>query len=112
MQRDDELVLQLIEEGMPEKKKEHKTKNVVEETKGGAEIFIPKKRKRKTKFPKDFDPKNPGAEPDPERWLPKYMRSRFKKYARKKGMYLKGAQGDTQVDTDVTGGFKDSKTAH
>ncbi len=45
---------------MPEKKKEKKTKNVVTETKGGAEIFIPKKRNKKVKYPKNFDSKNPG----------------------------------------------------
>lgn len=88
---DDEGMQQLIDDGMPEKKKEKKTKNVVQETKGGAEIYIPKKRKRKIRYPKNFDPKNPGAEPDPERWLPKWQRLRYKKYAKKKGKYLKGA---------------------
>ena len=52
---------------------------------------MPKKKKRKTRYPKGFDPKNPGSEPDPERWLPKWQRSRYKKYAKKKGLYLKGA---------------------
>lgn len=52
---------------------------------------MPKKKKRKTRYPKGFDPKNPGPEPDPERWLPKWQRSRYKKYAKKKGLYLKGA---------------------
>lgn len=78
--------------------------------KGGAEVFIPKKRKhKKIKYPKNFDPKNPSILPDPERWLPKWQRSRFKKMAKKKGMYIKGAQGDALVDTDVTnssGGLK------
>jgi signal recognition particle subunit SRP72 len=78
--------------------------------KGGAEVFIPKKRKnKKIQYPKNFDPKNPGNLPDPERWLPKWQRSRFKKMAKKKGMYIKGAQGDALVDTDVTnssGGLK------
>ena len=32
---------------MPEKLKENKTKNVMQEIKGGAEIFIPKKKKSK-----------------------------------------------------------------
>lgn len=88
---DDDYLNQLIDEGMPEKKKEKKTKNVIQETKGGAEIFIPKKRKRVVRYPKNFDPKNPGPEPDAERWLPKWQRSRYKKYAKKKGLYLKGA---------------------
>ena len=96
---------------MPEKKKEKKTKDVIQQTKGGAEIFLPKKRKTKTRYPKNFDPKNPGPEPDPERWLPKWQRLRYKKYAKKKGLYLKGAQGDAQIDTDVTGGIAMS-TAH
>ena len=90
---------------MPERKKEKKTKNVTEETKGGAEIFIPKKRKAKTKYPKGFDPKNPGPEPDPERWLPKFQRSRFRKFYKKKGLYTKGAQGDAQIDTNVAMGI-------
>lgn len=38
-----------------------------------------KKRKRKPRLPKNFDPENPGPKPDPERWLPKWMRSDFKK---------------------------------
>jgi signal recognition particle subunit SRP72 len=45
----------------------------MQEIKGGAEIFIPKKKKnKKIKYPKGFDPKNPGLGPDPERWLPKW----------------------------------------
>ena len=44
----------------------------MEKTEGGAEVFIPKKRNRKIKYPKGFDPVNPGPEPDPERWLPKW----------------------------------------
>ena len=70
---------------------------------GGAEFFIPKKRKnKKIRYPKDFDPKMPGLPPDPERWLPKWQRAKFKKMAKKKGIYIKGAQGDAQIDTDVT----------
>ena len=42
-----------------------------------------KKRKRKPRYPKGFDPENPGPPPDPERWLPKHERSDFKK--RRKG---------------------------
>ena len=109
---DDELVQKLIEDGMPEKRKEKKTKDVIHQTKDGAEIFMPtRKRKRNIRYPKGFDPKNPGPEPDHERWLPKWQRSRFKKMAKKKGIYLKGAQGDAQIDTDVTQGITQS-TAH
>ena len=38
-----------------------------------------KKRKRKVRYPKGFDPANPGPPPNPERWLPKWQRSDFKK---------------------------------
>ncbi len=77
---------------MPVNRKEKKTfGNVFETTAGGAEIFIPKKRNRKIKYPKGFDPANPGPEPDPERWLPKWQQSTFKRLAKKRGIYLKGA---------------------
>jgi hypothetical protein len=70
---EDDLIQKLVEDGMPEKRKERKTKDVVQQTKGGAEIFMPtRKRKRQIKYPKNFDPKNPGPEPDAERWLPKW----------------------------------------
>ena len=38
-----------------------------------------KKRKRKVRYPKGFDPADPGPLPHPERWLPKWQRSDFKK---------------------------------
>ena len=77
---------------MPESRKIKKTKDVDMQTiEGGGMIYIPKKRKRKTVLPKSFDPENPGPEPDPERWLPKWQRSKYKKYAKRKGIYLKGA---------------------
>ena len=34
--------------------------------------------RRKIRYPKGFDPENPGPPPDPERWLPKRERSEFK----------------------------------
>ena len=109
---EEDEVQRLIEDGMPEKRKEKKTRDIVQETKGGAEIFMPNRKKKKNiKYPKNFDPKNPGPEPDLERWLPKWQRSRFKKLAKKKGIYLKGAQADAQADTDVTQGITQS-TAH
>jgi SRP72 RNA-binding domain len=37
------------------------------------------KRKRKPRYPKNFDPENPGPAPDPERWLPKHERAEFRK---------------------------------
>jgi hypothetical protein len=41
-------------------------------TEGGAEIFMPKKRNKKVKYPKGYDAEKPGPIPDPERWLPKW----------------------------------------
>ncbi len=38
-----------------------------------------KKRKRRQRLPKGFDAANPGPPPDPERWLPKWQRSDFRK---------------------------------
>lgn len=79
----------------------------------GAEIFIPKKRNKKVKYPKGFDHENPGPPPDPERWLPKWQRSKYKKLAKKRGIYIKGAQGDAQIDTDVTNKAQtQTSTAH
>jgi len=91
---EEDCLQKLIDAAMPEKTKERKTNNVTEEFTGGAAIFIPKKRNHKIRYPKAYDPANPGQLPDPERWLPKWQRSRFKKLAKKKGIYLKGAQGD------------------
>ena len=52
-----EVIQKLIEEGMPERRKQKKSKDVVmEHTAGGAEFFIPKKRNKKVKYPKGFDP--------------------------------------------------------
>ena len=54
----------MIEEAMPEHKKVKKTTDVdVQNMAGGAQIYIPMKRKRKPKMPKNFDPENPGPMP-------------------------------------------------
>ena len=112
-ERDVEQVQNIVELGMPEKNKEKKTKNVTEKKEGGAEVFIPmKKRNRKQKLPAGFDPENPGPPVDPERWLPKWQRSKFRKMAKKRGIVLKGAQGDALMDTDVTNFNKETSTAH
>ena len=37
-----------------------------------------KKRKKKIRYPKNFDPKHPGPMPDPERWLPKMQKKKYK----------------------------------
>lgn len=53
----------------------------------------PIKKKRKPRLPKNFDPKNPGPLPDPERWMPLYERSKFKRLKGKKNAG-RGAQGE------------------
>merc|ERR1711948_245120 len=58
-----------------------------------------RKRKRKIRYPKGFDPENPGPMPDPERWLPKRERAEFKKKMRKRDKHmLRGPQGATGSD--------------
>ncbi|XP_062228033.1 uncharacterized protein LOC133926231 [Phragmites australis] len=52
-----------------------------------------KKRKRKPKYPKGFDPANPGPPPDPERWLPKRERSSYRPKRKDKRAQVRGAQG-------------------
>ena len=75
-----------------------------------------KKRKRKPKYPKGFDPKNPNnPKPDPERWLPKSERKEFKKKSRKKQQKMKGPQGVVLAEAQgqEIGGFnKNPSTAH
>ncbi|XP_062207726.1 uncharacterized protein LOC133909349 [Phragmites australis] len=52
-----------------------------------------KKRKRKPRYPKGFDPVNPGPPPDPERWLPKRERSSYRPKRKDKRAQVRGAQG-------------------
>ena len=52
-----------------------------------------KKRKRKIRYPKNFDPKHPGPKPDPERWLPKMQK---KKYRAKNTLAHQGAVEETK----------------
>lgn len=40
---------------------------------------IEKKKKKRIRYPKNFDKANPGPAPNPERWLPKYERKEWKK---------------------------------
>jgi tetratricopeptide (TPR) repeat protein len=50
-----------------------------------------KKKKKKKRLPKNFDPKKPL--PDPERWLPKLQRKKYKNISKNKMAY-QGAQAD------------------
>ncbi|WOL08802.1 signal recognition particle subunit SRP72-like [Canna indica] len=52
-----------------------------------------KKRKRKPRYPKGFDPANPGPPPDPERWLPKRERSSYRPKRKDKRSQIRGSQG-------------------
>ncbi|KAJ0971066.1 hypothetical protein J5N97_019025 [Dioscorea zingiberensis] len=52
-----------------------------------------KKRKRKPRYPKGFDPANPGPPPDPERWLPKRERSTYRPRRKDKRSQVRGSQG-------------------
>mmetsp|Transcript_22936 Transcript_22936/g.39296 ORF Transcript_22936/g.39296 Transcript_22936/m.39296 type:complete len:654 (+) Transcript_22936:53-2014(+) len=65
---------------------------------GGEEHAKKKRKKRKKRLPKNYDPNVP---PDPERWLPKELRSSYKKGKGKKGAVGKGPQGalPSQVST-------------
>ncbi|CAN0929276.1 Signal recognition particle subunit SRP72 [Linum grandiflorum] len=58
-----------------------------------------KKRKRKPRYPKGFDPANPGPPPDPERWLPKRERSSYRpKRKDKRAAQVRGSQGAVSRD--------------
>lgn len=61
-----------------------------------------KKRVRKIKWPKAFDPwKHNQNAPDHERWLPKLERKQFARLAKKAG-YQKGTQGNANVSETQT----------
>ncbi|XP_012231168.1 signal recognition particle subunit SRP72 [Linepithema humile] len=59
-----------------------------------------KKRKRKGKLPKNYDP---NATPDPERWLPRHERSGFRKKRdrRNRDTTMKGTQGAATGASDL-----------
>ncbi|TKY59853.1 Signal recognition particle subunit SRP72 [Spatholobus suberectus] len=63
-----------------------------------------KKRKRKPRYPKGFDPANPGPPPDPERWLPKRERSTYRpKRKDKRAAQVRGSQGAVVREKHDTG---------
>lgn len=68
------------------------------------EVKKKKKKKRKIRYPKGFDPENPGPPPDPERWLPKHERSDYKKKMKKRDKHLlRGPQGPCLWMTMLSG---------
>lgn len=63
-----------------------------------------KKRKRKPRYPKGFDPANPGPPPDPERWLPRRERSSYRpKRKDKRAAQVRGSQGAVVREKHETG---------
>nr|GEY59304.1 signal recognition particle subunit SRP72 [Tanacetum cinerariifolium] len=69
-----------------------------------------KKRKRKPKYPKGFDPANPGPPPDPERWLPRRERSSFRpKRKDKRAAQIRGSQGAVAKEAAINGNAKSSQ---
>lgn len=87
-------------------------------TAGVSEAYEPKnkekakkKRKRKPKYPKGFDPENPGPPPDPERWLPKRERSSYKpKRKDKRAVQVRGSQGSVVKEANSTVSSKANQT--
>ncbi|XP_045534188.1 signal recognition particle subunit SRP72 [Papilio machaon] len=65
----------------------------------GSELGVTKKqkRKRKTKLPPNADLSKP---PDPERWLPKYERTAYRKRRGVRRDVIKGSQGMTTAAVD------------
>jgi len=59
-------------------------------------------KKKVIRYPKNFDPKKPGPLPDPERWLPKMQRKKFKNIAKNKMAY-QGAVSDNATTSSQFG---------
>lgn len=58
----------------------------------------PKKKKKKNKLPKNYDPSIPA---DPERWLPRYERSNYRKKKDRRSKEVgKGTQGAASLGSD------------
>lgn len=72
-----------------------------------------KKRKRKPKYPKGFDPANPGPAPDPERWLPKRERSSYRpKRKDKRAAQIRGSQGAVAKEAANSGNTKSNQPSN
>ncbi|KAK6776265.1 hypothetical protein RDI58_027266 [Solanum bulbocastanum] len=72
-----------------------------------------KKRKRKPKYPKGFDPANPGTPPDPERWLPKRERSSYRpKRKDKRAAQVRGSQGAVAKEAASSSDTKSNQPAN
>lgn len=64
-------------------------------------------KKRRKRYPKNFDPENPGPAPNPERWLPKHER---KDYRKKKNLKAGRTQGATNVGKESMNTYTVSNT--
>lgn len=77
---------------------------------------LKKKRKRKPRYPKSFDPANPGPPPDPERWIPKKERSTYRpKRKDKRAAQVRGSQGAIMRDKPLdhsANGPSNSRSSH
>lgn len=72
-----------------------------------------KKRKRKPKYPKGFDPANPGPPPDPERWLPRRERSSYRpKRKDKRAAQIRGSQGSVAKEVTSNANTKSSHASN
>ncbi|CAK69111.1 unnamed protein product (macronuclear) [Paramecium tetraurelia] len=60
---------------------------------------IQKKKKKRIRYPKNFDKTNPGPLPNPERWLPKYDRKEWKKKKQIHSRTQGGNAGNETVNT-------------
>lgn len=67
-----------------------------------------KKKKKTGRLPRNY---NPNVLPDPERWLPKYERSSYKRRVKGKKEVIRGTQGSASVDPEQTFSSTKSKTA-
>jgi hypothetical protein len=68
-----------------------------------------KKAKKKQRLPKNYDPDGPP--PDPERWLPKTLRSSYKKKKKNREMHFRGAQGADAAAADAAGARNAERSA-
>lgn len=85
--------------GLPKKRGDKEEDNKADPTLTSSKDERKKKKTRKIRWPKNYDPENPGPPPDPERWLPKRERAEFKKRMRKRDkQLLRGPQGSMPTD--------------
>lgn len=91
----------------------HLGNNNVEVHESKSKEKVKRKRKRKPRYPKGFDPANPGPPPDPERWLPKRERSSYRpKRKDKRAAQIRGSQGAVAKEAVNAGNTKSSQPSN